>query len=152
MSTNRKTMTYDHKLLLHDGAVINASIAGNVATVARILDLGAGLVEGDIVIDVSAMDVDQSDELITVSAQISDSATFASGIYEACCLHIGDLTPIAAVSAGCDVNRTIGRYILPFRNEIESGVQKRYLRLYFMEAGTTTTFDCVAYLVKRSNV
>jgi hypothetical protein len=150
MSTNRKTRTYDHALLLHDGAALSASAAGNVATVARILDLGAGLVEGDIIIDVSAMDVNNTDEMITVCAQISDSATFASAIYEACNLRLGYATTLGTASTGCDVDRTTGRFILPFRNEIEGGVQKRYLRLYFMETGTTTTFDCVAWLSKRS--
>jgi hypothetical protein len=147
MSTNRKTMTYDHALLLHDGAVVTGNVAGNIAAVAKVLDLGEGLVEGDIVVDVSAIDVDQGDEAVTIGVEISSVAAFTSDYYRVASLQIGD----AAVITG-DVDMTTGRYIIPFRNEIANGVQKRYLRLYFNEVGTTTTFDCIAYLVKRSNV
>jgi hypothetical protein len=138
------TKTYDHSLLLHDGAVINASVAGNVATVARILDIGLGHVYGDIVVDISAMDVDNNDEMITIGVQISDSATFASSFWEVASLSIGD----EAVING-DVAMTTGRYVIPFNNMISDGTTKRYLRLYFTETGTTTTFDCVAYLAMR---
>jgi hypothetical protein len=139
------TKTYDHALLLHDGAVVNASVAGNVAGVARILDIGLGKVYGDIVVDVSAMDVADNDEIITIGVQISDSATFESVFWEVASLAIGDEGVING-----DQAMTTGRYIIPFNNMIADGTTKRYLRLYFTEAGTVTTFDCVAYLTMRS--
>jgi len=139
------TKTYDHALLLHDGAVVNASVEGNVAGVARILDIGLGHVYGDIIVDVSAMDVDANDEMITIGVQISDSATFASGYWEVASLSIGD----EAIING-DTAMTTGRYVIPFNNMISDGTTKRYLRLYFTEVGTVTTFDCVAYLTSRS--
>ena len=139
------TKTYDHALLLHDGAVINGSIAGNVATVARVLDIGSGRVYGDIIVDVSAMDVADNDEMITIGVQISDDATFASSYWEVASLSIGD----EAVING-DTAMTTGRYVIPFNNMISDGTTKRYLRLYFTEVGTVTTFDCVAYLSLKS--
>jgi len=138
------TKTYDHALLLHDGAVVNASVAGNVAGTDRILDIGLGHVYGDIVVDVSAMDVADNDEMITIGVQISDSATFASDFWEVASLSIGD----EAVIHG-DVAMATGRYIIPFNNMISDGTTKKYLRIYFTEAGTVTTFDCIAYLTKR---
>jgi len=139
------TKTYDSALLLHDGAVVSASVAGNVAGTARILNLGSGRVSGDIIVDVSAMDVADNDEIITIGVQISDSATFASNFWEVASLSIGD----EAIING-DVAMGVGRYVIPFTNLIADGVTKKYLRLYFTEAGTVTTFDCVAYLALRA--
>lgn len=135
------TKTYDHSLLLHDGASISASAAGNVATVARILDLGAGKVYGDIIVDVTELDVDSNNEIVTIGVQISDSATFASAFYQVASLALGDATPLAG-----DTDMTTGRYVIPFNNMIADGVTKRYLRLYFTVAGTVAGFDCTAYL------
>lgn len=139
------TKTYDHSLLLHDGDAITASAAGSVGGVAKILDLGSGNVFGDIIVDVSELDVDTGNEIVTIGVQVSSSATFASDNYQIASLAIGD----AAVLAG-DTDMTTGRYVIPFNNLIKNGTAKRYLRLYFTIAGTVGGFDCVAYLAVKS--
>jgi hypothetical protein len=152
MSTNRKAYTFDLDLILHDGVALTASAAGNVTTAigdvdagARIIDLGSGLVEGDIICDVSSLDVDTDNEMVTIGVQISDDSDFSSTFWQVSSLQIGD----EAVVAG-DQAMTTGRYVIPFNNMIADGVNKRYLRLYFTIVGTLS-FDCFAYLVKRSN-
>jgi len=141
-----KTYTYDHSLLLDDGGAITSSEAGEVAGVAKILDLGSGLVEGDVVIDVATLDVDTGNEIVTMAMEISDSATFASGIYRVASLQIGDASPLAG-----DTDMTTGRYILPFNNMIADGVTKRYARIYWTIAGTVAAFNATAYLCKKNN-
>ena len=138
------TKTYDHSLLLNDGGSITASAAALVDSAAKVLDLGLGLVEGDIMVDVSELDVDSNNEIVTIGVQISDSATFASGIYQVASLALGDASPLAG-----DTDMTTGRYVIPFNNLIGNGVTKRYLRLYFTIAGTVAGFDCTAYLAKK---
>jgi hypothetical protein len=136
--------TFDYNLLLDDGGSITSSEAGEIGGVAKIIDLGAGKVEGDIIVDVTALDVDSGNELVTLGVQISSSATFASDYYQVASLQIGD----AAALVG-DVDMTTGRYVIPFNNMIGDGVTKRYLRMYWTIAGTVAGFAATAYLAKK---
>jgi len=138
------TKTYDHSLLLHDGGAITSSAAGEVGGSARVLDLGAGKVEGDIIVDVTELDVDSNNEIVTIGVQISDTANFGSAFYQVASLAVGDASPLAG-----DTDMTTGRYVIPFNNMIANGVTKRYLRLYFTVAGTVAGFNCTAYLALR---
>ena len=72
------TKTFDYSLYLDDGGSITASAAGEIGGTDKILDLGSGLVEGSVIVDVTALDVDTGNELVTLGVQISSSATFAS--------------------------------------------------------------------------
>lgn len=135
------TKTYDHALLLSDGGSITSSAAGEVGGVAQIVDLGAGKVFGDIIIDVSELDVDTGNEIVTIGAQISSSSSFASDYYQVASISIGDAAAIPG-----DVDMTTGRYVLPFNNMIKDGTTKRYLRIYYTIGGTVAGFDATAYL------
>lgn len=138
--------TYDVLLELKDAGLLAASAACQVDSAAQILDIGAGALEGDIIIDVSACEVDSGDEFYIIGAQISDSATFASGVYEICSLKLGD----QAVLPG-DTDMGVGRYVFPFQNRIADGVAKRYMRLYVTIGGTFGTgINFTAYLGKKS--
>ena len=135
------TKTFDYSLYLDDGGAITASAAGEIGGTDKILDLGAGLVEGSVIVDVTALDVDTGNELVTLGVQISSSATFASDYYQVASLQIGD----AAVLAG-DTDMTTGRYVIPFNNLIKDGTTKRYMRMYWTIAGTVAGFSATAYL------
>ena len=91
--------TFDGNLVLKDAYLIASSQACKVDGSAKILDLGSGLLEGDIIIDVSAIETDSKDEKYTIGAQISDSATFASGIYEVASLILGNAPLHSSASA-----------------------------------------------------
>ena len=141
----RVTKTYDDLLELKDAGLVAASAAATVSSSAKIIDLGAGDYEGDIVIDVSACEVASGNELYIVGAQVSSSATFASDIYEVTSIKLGD----AAVLPG-DVDMGVGRYILPFQNRIANGVAKRYMRIYTTVSGTIATgINYTAYMAKK---
>ena len=143
----RVTKTYDDLLELASSKAVTASAAGTDSTAAAIvLDLGAGDVEGDIVIDVSAMDVNNSNELYSVGAQISSVAAMTSDLYEICTLQLGDSSVIPG-----DTDMTTGRYILPFQNRIAGGTAKRYLRIYVTISGTVAGagITYAAYLAKK---
>ncbi len=128
---------YDSLLELEDGAA--AITADGVGS--DILDLGAAHVTGDIVIDVSAFDQTTGDEQVTIIAELSDSATHASGIEPACALLLGGATtPLG----NRDVASDTGRYVLPFNNQ-QNTRQYRYLQLYFDVSGTSPSITCVAY-------
>jgi hypothetical protein len=130
--------TYDDALSLKDAGLLAASEDGSI------LDLGEGLVDGYLVIDMSACEVASGNEIYTVSLEGSTVAAMSS---ESVCLAkkvFGNLVvPMdAALSAA-------GRYVIPFRNE-EGGELQRYVRLSTLIAGTIATgINFSAFIAKR---
>ncbi|MCP4648805.1 MAG: hypothetical protein GY853_01815 [PVC group bacterium] len=143
MSTVRRSRTFDYDLYLHDGTALTASASGTVDSAAVVLDLGTGFVDADLILDVSALDVANGDEIATVEVRLSDTQ-IATEVYVATQYELGD----SAVVSG-DVDRTTGRYIIPFNNIVEDGSCKRYMHLYFTLAGTIAAFTATAYIVKK---
>ena len=119
--------TYDNALLLKSAGLLAASADGTI------VDLGVGLVEGYIVIDMSACEIATGDEIYTVSLEGSNVAAMTSGSVCLAKKVFGNLVvPMdAALSAS-------GRYVIPFRNE-EGGTTFRYVRLSTLIAGTIAT-------------
>lgn len=134
----------DNDFILKDAGLVAADAAGTVGGEAVIGDLGAGLLEGNLIIDVSAIEIADNDEVYKVSLQGSNSATFASGIVDLAILELGALEII-----GGDVDSTIGRYIVPFRTE-KNGTVYRYVREYCDVDGTIATgINFTAHLAKK---
>ncbi len=130
MGRNRFDYTFDSDLQLKDAGSISASAAAQVGGVDKILDLGAGRVDGVIVIDAASGDVAAGDEA-TIMAQVSASSTFGSGIFVAGSLIFGDVT-----LNGESVDTVFPRHQeLQFTNEI-NGTIYRYLRLYTLIAAS----------------
>jgi len=127
--------TYDNELLLKSAGLIAASADGTI------LDLGAGLVDGYLVVDLSACEIATGDERYTVSLEGSNVAAMDSGSVCLAKKVFGNLVvPMdAALSAS-------GRYVIPFRNE-EAGTTYRYVRLSTLVAGTIATgINFVAFI------
>jgi hypothetical protein len=135
--------TYDDDLLLQDEILITADVVGKVATVAKVLDLGQGRVDGRVIVDVTAINVDTNDERYFVRTQFSDD-DFAASIVGGTVLELG-----AAEITDAEVDTPIGRYELPFTNEI-NGITYRYMRLHNAIEGTVGTgFSYIGYVVKQ---
>lgn len=119
--------TYDDALNLRDAGLIAASADGSI------VDLGDGLVDGYMVIDLSACEIASGNEIYTVSLEGSNVAAMDSGSVCLAKKVFGNLVvPMdAALSAA-------GRYVVPFRNE-EGGTLYRYVRLSVLVAGTIAT-------------
>lgn len=125
---------------------LSAKAAGLLATSTdgSIIDLGAGLVDGFLVIDLTACEVASGDERYTVSLEGSNASDMASGSVCLAKKVFGNLVvPMdAALSAS-------GRYVIPFRNE-EGGSTFRYVRLSTLIAGTIATgINFSAFIAKR---
>ena len=147
---SRVTKTFDALLELKDSYAVAADAWAQVGGVAQILDLGDGLIEGDIMVDVTAIEVDSDDEDYNIIACISSTADFSSDVYAVSGLMLGSAGTAMFDNLIGDVDMGIGRYRLPFVNEIANGVTKRYLRLYTNVAGTIVTgITYAAYLAKR---
>jgi len=129
--------------IMKSAGLVAASSAATVDGAAKIADVGAGLVEGQLVIDCTAIETDTGSELYTIELEGSSSATFASDydVLASCCLGA------TAVKPG-DVLGAVGRYRVPFKNE-KAGTVYPYLRVYTTCAGTIATgINYSAYLAK----
>lgn len=145
MARNQKDETFDFTMRLKDAGAITADAAAQVGGAAAVLDLGASRVDGRVVIDVSAIDVSSGDELYNLKAQFSNSSTFASGVIGGPLLALGDSTVLIGESA----DSVVGRYELPFTNEI-NGTTYRYMRMYTDVTGTTPSINYVANAFKKA--
>ena len=128
---------------LKDAGLVAADAAGTVSAVAVIVDLGAGEVNGHLVIDVSAIEIADNDEVYKITLQGSSSATFASTIVD-----LAEVTLGANEVIGGDVDSTVGRYMVPFTTE-KNGTVYRYVRVYCDVSGTIATgINSTAHLAK----
>ena len=130
--------TYDDSLELKAAALVAASADGSI------LDIGAGLVDGFIVIDMSACEIASGDEIYTVSLEGSTVAAMTSASVCLAKKVFGNLVvPMDAALS------TAGRYVIPFRNE-EGGTLYRYVRISTLVAGTIATgINFSAFIAKR---
>lgn len=138
----RQVRTLDTLLYLKDAGAVTSSAAAQVGGADKILDVGTGYMEGDIIVDVTAIDVVSADEKYEIELQLSNSATFASGIVIPTVLKLGD-SSVNNASA----DSVVGRYKMDFTNEY-GGTLYRYARLYHRIAGTTPSINYSAYVGK----
>lgn len=124
MANQYSQFTYDAATLLRASASLTASADGTI------LDLGAGLVDGYLVIDLVSAEIATGNEIYTISLEGSNVAAMTSGSVCLAKKVFGNLVvPMdGALSAA-------GRYVVPFRNE-EGGTIYRYVRLSNLVAGT----------------
>ena len=133
----------DYTHILKDAGLVAADAAGTVSAAAVIVDLGAGLVEGHLIVDVTAIEIATNDEVYKITLQGSSESDFASTIEDLAILTLGALEVI-----GGDVDSTIGRYKVPFRTE-RNGTNYQYVREYCDVSGTIASgINFSAYLSK----
>lgn len=138
MANQHSQFTYDDSLSLQDSTAITSTTTG-----ATIIDLGAGLVEGYLVLDVSACEVASTDEIYLVCLEGSNVAAMTSGSVCLAQIEMGNAT------APADADTGTGRFAVPFRNE-QNGTIYRYVRIYTEVAGTidTTGLTFSAFIAK----
>ncbi len=135
---------FDNDYILHTAGLVFSCNATVVAG-ATMVTIGDGLLEANAVIDVTAIEIASDDELYTICVQGSSESDFASAVENLAILELG----AKEVLNYADVDSTIGRYILPVRNEV-NGTKYPYLRLICDVAGAVATgINFTARLEKR---
>lgn len=131
-------MANQYSQFMYDAATVLKAAGGLTASAdGDILDLGAGMVDGYIVVDLVSAEVATGNEIYTLSLEGSNVAAMSSGSVCLAKKVFGNLVvPMdGALSAA-------GRYVIPFRNE-EGGTILRYVRLSTLIAGTIDTTGIV---------
>lgn len=139
MANDYSRFTYDDELSLKD-----AGLVGSTTTETTILDLGSGLVDGHLVLDVSAVEVASTDEIYNIVLEGSNVAAMGSGSVSLAGIEMGNAT------APADADTGTGRFDVPFRNE-QNGTVYRYVRIYTEVAGTIDSggINYSAFIAKR---
>jgi hypothetical protein len=131
----------DVQHIMKDAGLVAADAAAQVDGADKIVDLGNGLVEGKLIVDVTAIEIADGDEAYRIAIQGSANADFSSTIEELASVELG-----AAAVLGGDQDSTTGRFQVPFRTE-KNGTIYPYVRVYCEVAGTVATgIDFSAYL------
>lgn len=137
--------TYDNALLLRAPV---AAIIGT-ETGSLILDIGTGLVDADLILDIVTAKVSANDESYTFVLEGSPDATFGTAA------NIMPMSVTAVCAAGSTIgvlnaqgtSDTVGRFLVPVRNE-RNGTTYRYLRLKTVITGTNPSTTFTAFLAK----
>ena len=143
MARNLYTATFDAATELKDAGQITASGAGQVGGAPRVVNVGNGIVDAILVIDVDNIDITTGDEGYTLILQGSSSATFASDVQNLVIHRAGDST-----TTGETVDSAVGRKTIPFSNQGRDGSPLPYLRIYATVAGTTPILNYRAWITK----
>ncbi len=143
---SRPAFTLDGLLLMKDAGLVAASAAATVASAAKVADVGTGLFEAQLIIDVTAIEVASGDEVYTITIEGSTTTGFSSGTeVELASIKVGD----SSVTGG-DTDSIAGRYTLPFNNREVDGTCYRYLRVYTTVAGAIATgINYTAFIAQR---
>lgn len=137
MANQYSMFQYDDNLSLKDAGLVAAT-----TTESTIVNLGAGIVDGYLILDVSAIETASGNEKYTIHLEGSNVAAMTSGSVTLCNIPLGNATdPADAVTA-------TGRFVVPFRNE-QNGTLYQYVRIYTLVAGTVATgINFTAFLAK----
>lgn len=137
MANQYSMFQYDDALSLKD-----AGLVASTTTESTILDIGAGIVDGYLILDVSAIETASGDEKYTIHLEGSNVAAMTSGSVTLCNIPLGNAT------APADAATSTGRFVVPFRNE-QNGTLYRYVRIYTLISGTIATgINFAAFLAK----
>jgi hypothetical protein len=129
----------DNSTFLKDAGAVNASGYGQVAAAAAVVNIGKGKVNGRMVVDVSAVDIANTDERYILNLMGGSDAVFTSEVS----LAAMDLGAAAPIEGNVDALAT--RYQIPFSNE-KGGILYPYVRVRHVLSGTTPSINYTARL------
>jgi len=131
----------DNEHILKDAGAVNSSGYGEVDASAQVVDLGAGLVRGNLIVDVTRLAMQGNDQLYQLHLMGGDDASFTEEV-SLCTLELGPKETIED-----DLDSKLGRYIVPFESE-KNGIVYPYIRIRHVLSGTGPEINYTARLEK----
>ena len=155
----KEDFLYDADLVLEDSLDTNgdvaaidgaASYAGSILAVETVIDLGDGLVEGYMIVDIDDIEPHGNDELYIIKLQGNNDGDFADATaYDLAQISIGAGEVLANGTDGTDVGAAGDRFVVPFRNE-QNGTVYRYVRCIQVLTGALADItDTIWLSIKR---
>lgn len=143
MGTKRNQMdaTFDAALQLKDASAVTTTGAAQVGGVARVVNVGAGILSGAFVVDIAALTIN-ADADYDIRLQASSDPTFATDV-----TIVANVRSALLATAGED-RPGVGRRTVPFNNIGEDGAPKAYLRAFHVMSGTTPSINYAAMITQ----
>lgn len=132
---------FDYTHILKDAGAVTSSGYGQVDSEAKTVNLGSGLVRGNVIIDVTSLALMDNDELYQLHLMGGDDSSFTNTVALAS-IEIGTKEQTEA-----NLDSKLGRYVLPFQNE-KNGVVYPYVRIRHAISGTSASINYIARLEK----
>ncbi len=150
MTRNQIDRTFDLAMILKDAGLVAADAAAQVSSSNKIIDLGAAIrIDGAVIVDISALEVGNDDELYDIIIQGSSSSSFGSAIQNLGQFSVGSAGGHTTRGDGAALD-VVGHYEIPFTNE-QNGTAYQYLRLFTIVTGTIATgINYKAHLAKKA--
>ena len=131
----------DTEHILKDAGAVTSSGYGEVDSSPKAVNLGDGLIRGNLVIDISEVKITDKDESYTINLMGGNDSNFNSEV-SLCSKEIG----AHGVLEG-SVDAKLSRVVLPFMNE-ERGIVYPYVRVRHVISGTSPSINYSARLEK----
>ena len=155
----KEDFLYDADLVLEDSLDTNGDVevidgvdsyAGSVLAVDTVIDVGDGLVEGYMIVDIDDIEPHGNDELYIIKLQGNNDGDFADATaYDLAQISIGAGEVLANGTGGTDVGAAGDRFVVPFRNE-QNGTVYRYVRCIQVLTGSLADItDTIWLSIKR---
>ncbi len=132
---------FDNTFIIKDAGAVTSTGYGTVDASAQVVDIGEGLVRGNVVIDIDAIKISAGNELYSLHLVGGSDASFTQEV-SLCSKEIG---AVGALQGNLDSK--ISRIVLPFQNE-ERGVHYSYMRIKHVISGTSPSITYRARLEK----
>lgn len=130
----KEDFLYDADMALEDSldsagnsSPIVASQVGKLLNVATEIDIGDGLVEGCMIVDIDAIVV-ATDENYEIKLQGTNTSGFGGDFVDLAMLELGHADTVVGTAAKGAAG---DRYVIPFRN-VSNGTVMRYVRAYIL--------------------
>jgi hypothetical protein len=133
---------FDNNAILKDSGAVTSTGNGTVGGEAKVLEVGDGLVQSDLVLDVDAIAIKggpTKDNEYQIHVMGGSDSSFTEEVSLAA-LHLGSLGVIPD-----NIDCKEGQYILPFRNEKRGRVYS-HIRVKHVIAGTASSINYNARL------
>jgi len=127
--------------ILKDAGAETSSGYGTVDATAKVVNLGSGLVRGNVIFEVAAMAMQDNDELYQLHLMGGDDSGFTNTV------------ALSTIEIGCkeviesNQDSKLGRYVVPFENE-KNGVVYPYARIRHTISGTSPSINYTCRLEK----
>ena len=132
---------FDTQHVLKDAGEVTSSGYGTVDAAAQFLDLGSGLIRGNLIVDVTRLAMQGNDQTYTVHLIGGDDESFTN----TASLAVLEVGPAETTQDGKDSK--LGRYVIPFQNQ-RNGTVYPYVRVRHVLGGTGPVLNYQARLEK----
>jgi len=131
----------DTEHILKDAGEETASGFGQVDGSAKVVNLGNGLVRGNVILDISAVKISAKDEKYSIHLMGGTNASFSNEV-SLCSKELGHNASLQG-----NVDSKLSRVVLPFQNE-ERGNVYPFIRIKHVLSGTSPSINYQARLEK----